>query len=359
MAHFPKPFFKKARSLWYVEINRKQINLGPDRDEAFRQYHQLMLNPREQSVSADSLAGVVDAYLEWVQKHRAADTYEWYRYRLQRLVTKYPEMRGNTLRPYHIEQWVDDYDLAVTSQRNYYRSIKTCLRWAVKQGYLERNPIAALEVPGADRRETYVPPDEFEKLLEFVTNDAFRDLLVTTYQTGCRPQESLKVTAEFVDLQNGRWTFPQNESKGKKAPRVIYLTEDALGITRRLVLKYPNGPLFRNSRGKPWTTEAVNCFFDRIRTKMGRELAMAAGDLVTDEEIDAFIPKLCPTRTLKGVKREKSERKLRSEAIRKLTDRKARRLASRYSLYAMRHSWATNALKCGVDSLTVAILMGH
>lgn len=47
MAHYPKPFFKKARRLWYVEINRKQINLGPDREAAFQQYHQLMARPRE------------------------------------------------------------------------------------------------------------------------------------------------------------------------------------------------------------------------------------------------------------------------------------------------------------------------
>lgn len=30
-----------------------------------------------------------------------------------------------------------------------------------------------------------------------------------------------------------------------------------------------------------------------------------------------------------------------------------------YSLYALRHSWATNALKRGIDPLTVALLMGH
>ena len=34
MAHFPKPFFKKARGLWYVEINRQQFNLGADREAA-------------------------------------------------------------------------------------------------------------------------------------------------------------------------------------------------------------------------------------------------------------------------------------------------------------------------------------
>jgi site-specific recombinase XerD len=38
---------------------------------------------------------------------------------------------------------------------------------------------------------------------------------------------------------------------------------------------------------------------------------------------------------------------------------RAAELAPRYSLYALRHSWATHALQKGVDPLTVAILMGH
>ena len=37
----------------------------------------------------------------------------------------------------------------------------------------------------------------------------------------------------------------------------------------------------------------------------------------------------------------------------------AKAAAPRYSLYALRHSWATNAMKSGVDPLTVAPLMGH
>ena len=48
-----------------------------------------------------------------------------------------------------------------------------------------------------------------------------------------------------------------------------------------------------------------------------------------------------------------------AEAKRKLTNRRAAKLAPRYSLYALRHSWATNALQRGLDSLTVAILTGH
>ena len=219
MPHFPKPFFKKGRGVWYVEINRKQINLGPDRDESFRQYHLLMTQPREQPVSPEGLAAIVDLFLDWVSKHRAPDTFEWYQYRLQRLVLKYPDMRAMSLRPFHVENWADDYVLSVTSRRNYLGSIKTCLRWAVKQGYLDKNPLAGLEVPRAERRDVYVSPDEFERLLQLVPDQSFRDLLIVTYQTGVRPQESLRVTGEFVDVEHARWVFPEKKAKGKKAPR--------------------------------------------------------------------------------------------------------------------------------------------
>lgn len=83
------------------------------------------------------------------------------------------------------------------------------------------------------------------------------------------------------------------------------------------------------------------------------------GETISQKEVEAFIPTLKKTRTEKGNVIEKSLAELRCEAKRKLTNKRAAKLAPRYSLYALRHSWATNALQKGVDSLTVAILMGH
>ena len=51
MPHFPKPFFRTGRGVWYVEIDRRQINLGPDRDEAFRHYHELMAHPTSAKIT--------------------------------------------------------------------------------------------------------------------------------------------------------------------------------------------------------------------------------------------------------------------------------------------------------------------
>ena len=39
--------------------------------------------------------------------------------------------------------------------------------------------------------------------------------------------------------------------------RVVYLTDRALEIVKRLMLVYPEGPLFRNSDGEPWTEVVI------------------------------------------------------------------------------------------------------
>lgn len=359
MSHFPKPFFKKARGLWYVEIDRKQINLGGDREEAHRQYHQLMLQPRPKSAAPRSLAAVVDAFLEWVQKHRSAETYEWYRYRLQRFCTRYPDLRTTDLRPFHVENWVDEYEFSVTSRRNYLRSVKRCLKWAAKQGYIDSSPVAHMEVPAGQRREVVVTQVDFDRMMNYVRNDALSDLMVVTWETGCRPQESLRVEARHVDLANHRWVIPKSESKTKRMVRVVYLSDKAFTITRKLMLAHPEGRLFRNLNGRPWTTDAVNCGFLAVQQRMGKEEMKRRNETVSDAEVLAFMPTLKPTRSRNGETVAKTDAELRCEARQKLTFRRATELAPRFSLYALRHSWATNALQRGIDPLTVAILMGH
>ena len=359
MPHFPKPFFKKGRAAWYVEIDRRQHNLGPNQDEAFRRYHQLMAQPQAKKVSADSLAAIVDAFLEWTQRNRSPETYEWYRYRLERFIRRYPDLQAGELRPFHVETWVDGYDFSRTSRRNYLRSVKRCLKWARKQGYIDVNPIADLEVPSANRKEVVILPGQLETFLGLVRSCHLVDLMVVTWETGCRPQESLRVEARHVDVANQRWVFQRSEAKMKRITRVVYMTDRAMEIIQRLILAYPQGPLFRNANGRPWTTDAVNCGFTALQVRAGKLEMEKQGLQIPDSEITALMPKLRKTRKQTREVIEKSESELRCEAKRKLTNKLASKLAPRCSLYALRHSWATHALQKGVDPLTVAILMGH
>ena len=99
MPHFPKPFFRESRRLWYVQVDGKQINLGPTEAEAFQRYHELMAEPQKRTVNPQSLAAIIDAFLGWTQKNRSGETYEWYRYRLQRFIERNPNLSPSSHAP--------------------------------------------------------------------------------------------------------------------------------------------------------------------------------------------------------------------------------------------------------------------
>ena len=355
---FPKPWHRQGRG-WFVTLDGRQVKLGVKRADALERYQQLMAQPQKLAVRSDSLAAIIDVFLEWVQRNRSPHTYEWYRYRLQRFIQRYPDLSTAQLKPFHVETWADTYPLSVTSRRNYLRSVKRCLKWAKKQGYIDSSPIADMEVPSAEHREVAIEQVYFDQLMSYVRNDALGDLFTVTWEIGCRPQELLRVEARHFDVTNQRWVFPKSEEKMKRFVRVIYLTDTALAIVKRRLLAAPVGPTFRNVFGRPWTSDAVNSAVDAIRQRMGKDEMRRRGETISDESIVALVPTLKPTRTEHGKTFQKTSAELRAEAKRKLTFRRAAQLVPRYSLYALRHSWATNALKRGVDPLTVAILMGH
>jgi integrase len=224
------------------------------------------------------------------------------------------------------------------------------MTWARQQGYIDENPIRDLEVPGATAREVFISGEEFERACGLIRDRDFLELCRVTFEVGCRPQEILRIEARHCDFKNSRWVLPPSEAKGKRKPRIIYLTPRALDISLRLAEKYPTGRLFRNSKDKPWTMASVNCGFSRLRARMGRHAIMEQG-LDIQELMAAELRLTRPE--LKGPKDlSQSERN-------KLRNTVAARHATRLSLYALRHSWATNALQSGLDSLTVAVLMGH
>ena len=69
MSHYPKPFFRSERGLWYVQIERKQHNLGRGKVDAFRRYHQLMQAPKP--VASALVVDVIDGFLEGGQRGRS------------------------------------------------------------------------------------------------------------------------------------------------------------------------------------------------------------------------------------------------------------------------------------------------
>jgi integrase len=356
MPHFPKPFFKRGRGLWYVEVDRRQHNLGPDREQAFSRYHELMRSrPREPDPSL--VLGVLDAFLEWVRQNAAGRTYEWYRRHCREFARAVPPLLSVAeLKPFHVTQVLNARDgWSSTTRHGFCRAVQRAFRWAEQQGLIDRSPLAHLKKPKARRREVLITQAEFDRILASYRDEEFRNLLVAAWETGARPQELVRVEARHVDLALCRWVFPIDESKGETSPRVVYLNETVLEISRRLMRRYPNGPLFRNSDGKPWNRFSLNCAFSRLQVRVGLREMKEKGLGVP--EVGRF--RASAYRDTAERTRARQEHDLRLYERRKELQKIARRHGTKYCLYHFRHSWGTRALQRGVDPLTVAILMGH
>ena len=304
----PNPWYRPSRGVWYVQINRRQYNLGPDRDEAFRRFHLLMANPEpSQAVQSDSLAGVVDKFLDWTQRHRASRTFDWYQERLQSFFQfRTPEYRVadltvDQLKPHHVQSWVDEKNCSPGHKGGCIRAVKRALNWARKFGYIDHNPIAFLEQPKGSKRDIVISRSLYEQIRRRASDQYFHDLVTLAWETGARPEELLALKGRHVDLQGERWLFHRQEAKGKRGARVVYLTDEALAVTGRLVLKYPDKTLLRNAKDEPWSAGNVDCRFKRLKKHIGL--------------------KVC--------------------------------------LYTFRHTFATRLIEAGVDSLVVGALMGH
>jgi integrase len=306
---FPKPFFRKSKQAWYLQVGKKQISLGKDRDAAFERYRKIMLHERGQFTAAPSAMTVdqiADLFLEHSQRHNEPTTYEWYKQYLQDFCDHYGSLAALELKPFHVNRWLDKHaGWGDGSRRCAITAVKRAFNWAEGEGLLPTNPVKRVRKPPARSRDRILAPAERREILDAIKDQEFREFVFALQETGCRPCEVRAVTAEHVDLARGVWIFGKHKTFSKTGkPRIVYLTPAMGDLCRRLISNYPTGPLFRGPRGKKgFTRNAIRCRFRNLRRKLPH---------------------------LRGV-----------------------------NSYTYRHSFATDALENGVGVAEVAELLGH
>lgn len=304
-----EPFWRSDRSCYYVQQGTRQRRLSPDKDEAWRMWHELMAKPPEERaaaplVSADPLVvEILDAFLTWAEANSSPKTFKWRKENLQAFTSSIPKgLMVSELKPFHVTREMNAHPTwGGDTRANFARCVQRAFRWALDQGLIDKNPIPKVEKPGKGRREEFYTREEYERLLDLFPDQEFHDVLVTAWETGCRPQEIFAVEALHVDHEGKRWVFTVKSSKGKRKPRIVYLSDLAYEVTERLCRAHPTGKLFRNQASAPWDKNTVSRRFLR----------------------------------------------------------KKKRLGKKYCLYSFRHSFAQRKLLEGVDPITVATLLGH
>jgi integrase len=254
------PYYKTSHRAWYVSHNGKTLRLGVNEEEARQAYDRLIAQHSDFKVSE-----IVEKFLSHHRKISAVATVR-YCEQLNRLVKHLGSLRVHDIKPYHLTQLLEDGKIPSCL----IKIAKSCFRWAEQQELIEHSPLRNLKTTTSTARgdEVYLTPDQWEAFLREVPND-LSDFVTVMRDTGCRPQEIRQVESRHFDRAQRCWIFPRLESKGKRQNRIVHLSHIAFEICQRLALKYPDGPIFRNSEGNPWSTAALDGRFDRISSRLG------------------------------------------------------------------------------------------
>jgi hypothetical protein len=148
MPHYPKPFFKKGRGLWYVEINRQQFNLGPDEAAAQLRYHELMLS-QPKPVNSTTAHGIVQAFFDWVQLNTSPRTVEWYERHLNTFLAETSAtLSVSELKPNHVTKILGQHPKWSSSTKHgFCRAAQRAFRWAEDEELIARSPLRSSRNP--------------------------------------------------------------------------------------------------------------------------------------------------------------------------------------------------------------------
>jgi integrase len=168
-----------------------------------------------------------------------------------------------------------------------------------EHGRLE-NPVSGVKFFDEDNQQTRVISADEEKIYLLAASQPLQDIATMILQTGMRPEEVYRIRRENVHLEQGFLFNPYGKTKAAK--RKVFLNEIAAAILSRRLDKVKGVHLFP-----------------------GRSVG------------DRPIIKVNNAHTATVTRAE----------------------LSHFTLYSLRHTWATRATEKGIDLVTLAAMLGH
>ena len=320
------PWFYGQKNTWYAWHEGKRVSLkvqGEGNDaEAMRAWHRFKadgcptpkpkpeptltptpkLEPTQEPKPIITINSIVDGFLADAASRLKPPTLRLYRSHLKPFVKAVGSMKPEALTPKHIASWLHSFPHGSTTKSMMLRSVSACFSWGISNDLMTTNPARKVPKPKSKSRsvEAVITREQHDAMFA-IALPAQRQMLVMLHDTGCRPGEACKVTAETFHLDAGCIILHDHKAERTGKPRVIFLSPELVELFKVQAESRPKGSLLRTSWGTPWNAQSVRLMVSRLAERCGF--------------------KAMP--------------------------------------YGYRHSFATSALANGVPDATVAALLGH
>lgn len=221
-----------------------------------------------------SVSDVLDSY----QRHCAAESVHGpaaradreYTFRLFREACGF--LDAADLKPYMLVDFIAGHSdwKSPATRRAKASAIKAVFGWAFRQERISRNPFAGVQYAESERRPEM--PDDALGQFERLANKQYETALTFLRLTACRTGELCRAIWADIDWVRGVWTIPAHKGrKHSRRAKEVVLVADAIALLKSIEPAIPNAnaPVFRNTRGGPWTPGVLGTQLRRLKTRHG------------------------------------------------------------------------------------------
>ena len=266
MGRQSKPYWKASHGAFYCTIHGVKHRLGPDRRAADQEFHRLMVLGGRASGSTLTVGELVRLYLDDCTCRVSQATQDVYGCWLGRWADHAGGMQAANLKPFMVTAWLKQHKTWGPNTRSLAITVlKIWSRWCKRAGYLDANPLEDLQGHQITRRPE-PRPGALEAIEPAVLSRRFAEIWAVALATGARPGELRTLEASSVDFKTRIM-----QVDGKTGPRPVAFPEAIQSTLARLCLAHPSGPIFRNTRGKPWTRTALVHHLHSVKRRAGIE----------------------------------------------------------------------------------------
>jgi integrase len=242
----------------------------------------------EPVTASPTFGEVADAWLELVRLRHDKERFRTCRDRVNEFIAYLGgDVKVRELRPRHVEQWLaDKTDVTKNGTRRLYKAmILACLNWAAssKVRLIAANPLRGkLELPEGESRggDSVWPPEVFQLVIRNV-NARFGDFLRALAWTGARPSTVRRIEAGHYRPTLKVWDVEElyrGRRSNRKIVRRIWLSPAMIKMVERLNGEWPEGPIFRNTKGKPYTADVITMLMFKLRQRLKKKgISLADG----------------------------------------------------------------------------------
>ncbi len=281
MSRRARPWYRRGRRMWYVQIQGKQHGLGitdPKDEAGAEKAHQKLvdelglktaaLGMSTQSNAANpvisTVARAVDGYLaaavcRCISGKITPECLRNYRWHLAPFVLEFGSRFITQVSADEIEEWADKPTWASSTQHNVLGTVRQVFK-------REKVPIN-LTLPPMESAgpETVLSDAQFAAVLIEVRRKQpnargdLVDVLRVLRETGARPSEIASLTVEAVDWGNACVLLRKHKSKRKTGKdRLIVFNTAAMLVLNAAKMRYGSGLLFRTRWGNRYKADVFN-----------------------------------------------------------------------------------------------------